>query len=268
MKKKKIDLSESRINRIIKESMRKILKEGTTIDELEEQLKGIFEENLLEIYREKVENEGYYDFDIVEDYCSDYANMTAEQLARDCITVINSSNWDVPKNNLRSFGFVMESEYGITNKDQLLSRDDAAEIIISWFWECFGTNELAYNFANDLYEYMNNEEIVKESVKRMIRQSQQRWYHCDISTMNDEMESLSHVKSSDAVFGEYEGFNGFKTPNAAFNSGLKELKKYSDGSYIMEVWCYVDQENGKPLTTEYVDGYLATNVDGKISKYI
>ena len=109
--------------------------------------------------------------------------------------------------------------------------------------------------------------IVMESVKRIISEEQQRRYHWDISTMNDEMEALSHVKSSDALFGEYEGFNGFKTPNAAFNSGLKELKKYSDGSYIMEVWCYVDQENGNPPTTEYVDGYLATNVNGMIRKY-
>lgn len=156
MKKKTVNLSESRINRIIKESMRRVLKEDTTMDELEEQLKGIFEENLLEIYRERVENDGYYDFDVVEDYCSDYANMTAEQLARDCITVINSSNWDVPENNFRPFGYVMESEYGVTNKEQLLSRDDAAEIIISWFWGCFGTNNLAYNFSNDLNEYMDN----------------------------------------------------------------------------------------------------------------
>lgn len=109
--------------------------------------------------------------------------------------------------------------------------------------------------------------IVKESVKRIISEEQQRLYHWDISTMNDEMEALSHVKSSDALFGEYEGFNGFKTPNAAFNSGLKELKKYTDGSYIMEVWCYVDQANGKPPTTEYVDGYLATNVNGIIRKF-
>lgn len=145
-----------KINRIIKESMRRVLKEGTTIDELEEQLNGIFEENLLEIYRDKVEADGYYDFDVVEDYCSDYANMTAEQLSRDCITVINSSNWDVPKNNFRPFGYVMETKYGITNKEQLLSRDDAAEIIISWFWGCFGTNSLAYNFSNDLNEYMDH----------------------------------------------------------------------------------------------------------------
>lgn len=104
-------------------------------------------------------------------------------------------------------------------------------------------------------------QIVKESVKRIISESQERWYHWDISTMNDEMEALSHVESSDT-----EDFIGFRTPNAAFNSGLKELKNYSDGSYIMEVWCYVDQ-NGKPLTTEYVNGYLATNVNGKIRKY-
>ncbi len=154
MKKKKVDLSESRINRIIKESMRRVLKEGVAIDELEEQLKGIFEENLLEIYRDKVETDGYYDFDVVEDYCSDYANMTAEQLARDCITVINSSNWDVPKNNFRPFGYVMETKYGITSKEQLLSRDDAAEIVTSWFWECFGSYNLVYNFSNDLNEYM------------------------------------------------------------------------------------------------------------------
>lgn len=157
MKKKTVDLSESRINRIIKESMRKILKEGTTIDELEEQLNGIFEENLLEMYRDKVEADGYYDFIDVEDYCSDYANMTAEQLTRDCINVINSSNWDVPENNFRPFGYVMETKYGITNKEQLLSRDDAAEIVTSWFWECFGSYNLVYNFVSDLYEYKYDE---------------------------------------------------------------------------------------------------------------
>lgn len=154
MKKKTVDLSESRINRIIKESMRRVLKEGVAIDELEEQLKSIFEENLLEIYRDKVEADGYYDFDVVEDYCSDYANMTAEQLSRDCITVINSSNWDVPKNNFRPFGYVMETKYDITSKEQLLSRDDAAEIVTSWFWKCFGSYNLVYNFSNDLNEYM------------------------------------------------------------------------------------------------------------------
>lgn len=157
MKKKKINLSESKINRIIKESMRRVLKEGTTIDELEEQLNGIFEENLLEMYRDKVEADGYYDFIDVEDWCSDYANDTAYQLAHDCISVINSSNWDFPKNNFRPFGYVMETKYGITNKEQLLSRDDAAEIVTSWFWECFGSYDLVYNFASDLYEYKNDE---------------------------------------------------------------------------------------------------------------
>ena len=120
-----------------------------------EKLNRMFAKTLLEMYREKVVNDNLYNIEEVEDFCEDYASDTAESLTRDCISLINSKDWNAPKNNLYSFGFAMKSDHNITSKEQLLSRDDAAEIVINWFWRCFGSYNLIYNFTNDLNEYCN-----------------------------------------------------------------------------------------------------------------
>ena len=115
----------------------------------------MFKKRLLEMYREKVVNDNLYNIEEVEEYCEEHASATAESLTRDCIILINSKDWNAPKNNLYSFGFAMKSEHNITSKEQLLSRDDAAEIVINWFWRCFGSYNLIYNFTDDLNDYCN-----------------------------------------------------------------------------------------------------------------
>ena len=118
-----------------------------------DKLKRMFAKALLGMYRDKVVNDNLYNIEEVEDYCKEHASDTAESLTRDCISLINSNDWNVPKNNLYTFDFAMKSEHNITSKEQLLSRDDAAEIVIKWFWKCFGFYYLIYNFTDDLNEY-------------------------------------------------------------------------------------------------------------------
>ena len=125
------------------------------MEKLNSKLSGMFAKALLGMYREKVVNDNYYSFEDVEDFCKDYASATAESLTRDCISLINSKDWNFPKNNLYTFDFAMKSEHNITNKEQLLARDDAAEIVIKWFRKCFGSYNLIYNFTDDLNEYCN-----------------------------------------------------------------------------------------------------------------
>ena len=120
-----------------------------------EKLNRMFAKTLLEMYREKVVNDNLYNIEDVEDFCEEHASDTAESLTRDCISLINSKDWNTPKNNLYTFYFAMKSEHNITNKEQLLSRDDAAEIVINWFWKCFGSYNLIYNFTDDLNDYCN-----------------------------------------------------------------------------------------------------------------
>ena len=126
------------------------------MDKLNSKLKTMFAKALLGMYREKVVNDNLYNIEEeVEDFCKEHASATAESLTSDCISLINSNDWNAPKNNLYTFGFAMKSEHNITSKEQLLSRDDAAEIVIEWFWRCFGSYSLIYNFTNDLNDYCN-----------------------------------------------------------------------------------------------------------------
>ena len=127
------------------------------MEKLDIKLKIMFAKALLGMYREKVVNDNLYNIEEeeVEDYCEEHASATAESLTRDCISLINSNDWNAPKNNLYSFDFAMKSEHNITSKEQLLSRDDAADVVFAWFWKCFGSYNLIYNFTNDLNDYCN-----------------------------------------------------------------------------------------------------------------
>ena len=115
----------------------------------------MFAEALLGMYREKVVNDNLYNIEDVEEYCEEHASDTAESLTRDCIILINGNDWNAPKNNLYTFDFAMKAEHNINNKEQLLSRDDAAVIVFAWFFRCFGLYNLIYNFTDDLNEYCN-----------------------------------------------------------------------------------------------------------------
>ena len=115
----------------------------------------MFAKALLGMYREKVVNDNLYNIEEVEEYCTEHASDTAESLTRDCISLINSNDWNAPKNNFYTFDFAMKAEHDITNKEQLLLRDDTADIVFAWFWKCFGFYNLIYNFTDDLNEYCN-----------------------------------------------------------------------------------------------------------------
>ena len=125
------------------------------MDKLNSQLNRMFKKRLLEMYRDKVVNDNLYNIEEVEDFCKEHASATAESLTRDCTSLINSNDWNAPKNNLYSFDFAMKAEHNINNKEQLLSRDDAADIVFAWFWKCFGSYNLIYNFTDDLNDYCN-----------------------------------------------------------------------------------------------------------------
>ena len=126
------------------------------MDKLNSKLNRMFAKALLGMYREKVVNDNLYNIEEeVEDFCKEHASDTAESLTRDCISLINSNDWNAPKNNLYTFDFAMKSEHNITSKEQLLSRDDDADIVFAWFWKCFGSYNLIYNFTNDLNDYCN-----------------------------------------------------------------------------------------------------------------
>ena len=120
-----------------------------------DKLNRMFKKRLLEMYMKKVVNDKLYNIEDVEDFCEEHASDTAESLTRDCTSLINSNDWNAPKNNLYTFGFAMKAEHNITSKQQLLSRDDAADIVIKWFWKCFGSYNLIDNFTDYLNEYCN-----------------------------------------------------------------------------------------------------------------
>ena len=127
------------------------------MDKLKSELTSMFKKRLFEMYREKVVNDNLYNIEEeeIEDFCKEHASDTAESLTRDCINLINSNDWNAPKNNFYTFDFAMEAEHNITNKEQLLLRDDAADIVFAWFRKCFGSYNLIYNFTDDLNEYCN-----------------------------------------------------------------------------------------------------------------
>ena len=125
------------------------------MEKLNIKLNRMFKKALLEMYTKKVINDNLYNIEEVEEYCEEHASDTAEALTRDCISLINSNDWNAPKNNFYTFDFAMEAEHNITNKEQLLLRDDAADIVFAWFWRCFGSYNLLYNFTDDLNEYCN-----------------------------------------------------------------------------------------------------------------
>ena len=125
------------------------------MEKLNSKIKKMFKKRLLEMYRDKVVNDNLYNIEEVEHYCEEHASATAESLTRDCISLINRKDWNFPNNNLYTFSFAMKSEHNITNKKQLLSRDDAPDIVFAWFWRCFGSYSLIYNFTDDLNDYCN-----------------------------------------------------------------------------------------------------------------
>lgn len=155
-KKQTVKLNERQLKNIVKESIKMVLKEQYSDNTLKDGLKKRFEENLKDLFISEandLEDEfGWVD----EEFCEVYADSVAESITEDCLALINRNNWDYPRNNFRPFGFVMEHDYNIKTKEDLLKREDAVDIVVDWFFDCFGTYGLCYNFSNDYCEHMHD----------------------------------------------------------------------------------------------------------------
>lgn len=208
MKKQSFKINKSTLHNLIKESIETNLN---SLDNLKTQLKNDFYNDLINLFNEVIKNHGY-DEGMCEDYCEEYAYWQAGELANDCIKVINSDNWDVPSSNFRPFGFVMEHDHGIRTKEELLAHEDAPKIINDWFWDCFGSYGIKYNFATALDEWMDeyeresqDEEIPEEEplneskLTKLIKESIKK--HLNEGTNNQELDN-AWVKATEEMGAE------------------------------------------------------------------
>ena len=164
MKKNVVKLNENTLRKIIAESVKKVLKESMQVDAFKEQLLKEFHETLLNIYKNVVNDfcKGEkYGPEYFMDTAEEMAELTAEELTNDSLKVLNSNDWDVPKNNFRPLEFVMGKQ-GIHNFQELLATPNPVDIYVEWFWDAFGTFGIEYNFqemlGNELYDLERQEE--------------------------------------------------------------------------------------------------------------
>jgi len=176
MKKQVIKINESQLREMIKESVKRVLCESLDPQTFEEGLFNNFRETLTSLCQEVVENysDENYGLDFFDDYVEEFANTEARELTNDSIKVLNSNNWDIPKNNFRPLDFVM-GEQGIHNFQELLNTDDPVGIYTDWFWDSFGTYGIKYNFGNLLNDIIDNleqdgtdEETILSECKKII----------------------------------------------------------------------------------------------------
>ena len=186
--KKTVRINEAKLRSIVAESVRRVLKEGAepmTEEMFEEKLQKSFQADVLEILNKVVgdvcsdeeyqgcEGAGY-------DYAEEHARIIADSWTASAIKLLNSKDWHYPAANFRSLDYVMSSEYGVHNFQELLSKPDPVGIFMDWFWDCHGTFGTKYNFRNALIEYLNDanddlkesqlHKIVSESVKKVLKE--------------------------------------------------------------------------------------------------
>lgn len=154
MKKNIIKLNENTLRHIVAESVKKVLKEYNsqiTPELFKEQLMEDFESTLLSLYEDVLNKNFKKEKEVYEDYmyeiAEEMAHIVAESLTNDSMRVLNSNNWDVPKNNFRPLGFVMNREHNVHNFQELLSKPNPVDIYTNWFWGAFGTFAVKYKFS-------------------------------------------------------------------------------------------------------------------------
>lgn len=146
-----IRLSESKLKKIIAESVRRILKEGSgsmTPESFRGELKRYFYNTLVNLFTSIVIEDFGYKISPFEDYIADYAEDASYSMVEDAIKLLRSNNWY----NFPSLDHYMR-EHGITNFQELLAHDNAVEIFTDWFWNCPGTDNIKYDFIMDFNDY-------------------------------------------------------------------------------------------------------------------
>lgn len=157
MKKQKLRIGGKALNSIIKESVKQILSESMSAEDFQSALKTRFENDLKELFSKKVEEycnyDQNYDVNDFEDYVDEYAYNLSDTWTNSSIEKLHSQDWNFPAHNFRPLNFVMEKEYNVHNFEELLNLEDPVDVYVKWFWSCFGTYNVCYNFSNDLNEY-------------------------------------------------------------------------------------------------------------------
>ena len=90
-------------------------------------------------------------------------------------------------------------------------------------------------------------------------------YYWSISTATEDWEVLSLVDDChDFDNNGYDNFKGFSTPQAAFSDGLKQLKTYKEGCFMLEVYSIAEIKNA--ITASYEEAYKALISNNLIQK--
>lgn len=151
MKKNTIRLNESQLRQIIKESVKKYLCESLSPQEFENGLQVQFEKELIELFKKELINVcagNAYGPEFFEDDAEEYAYYLSERWTRSAMKILQSDDWHIPHHNFRPLDFVMEQEYNVHNFEELLQLEDSVNAFVDWYWSCYGTHDVCYNFGN------------------------------------------------------------------------------------------------------------------------
>ena len=98
-------------------------------------------------------------------------------------------------------------------------------------------------------------------IMRIDEMMQTMYYYWNISKATEDWEVLEFVASSE------DNDKSFRTADAAYNAGLRELKRnYKDGVYMLEVHSENIDRYPKNDAINYESGYIALSVNGKVQE--
>ena len=98
-------------------------------------------------------------------------------------------------------------------------------------------------------------------IMKIDEMAQSMFYYWNISKATEDWEVLEIVASSE------DDEKSFRTADAAYNAGLRELKRnYKDGVFMLEVHYENLDRFPKQDSINYENGYIALSVNGKVQE--
>ena len=158
-------ITESQLRRIVKESIKKVLKEAAESGDYinKEKLHQTIVPLLIEVC-------DTYDFDeqdaaiLKDDYVEDYAYHLTNSIADDMKKYIDSGNYSI-SGNFNNIKIDFEAEHkGVSFENVVdairhgVSREETEEFknwSENWFWQTFGTYNIQYKFADAANEFLD-----------------------------------------------------------------------------------------------------------------
>lgn len=107
--------------------------------------------------------------------------------------------------------------------------------------------------------------VLNEAIKNILNEEtklKRTYYNYDYSGYHWSISKASYPEL-EALNCEDESSKGYKTPEKAYDYGLKHLKKYKDGDFMLEIYHWDDDSD----KCTYDSGYLAVIHDGEIEEY-